>query len=76
MIPSGSSSNTPLGVTTTTTGNMTVSNSKVTPTTPFCESCGAWVEVKDELNVSPFQYCEWCSPKKPKKVRVSKKGRK
>ena len=72
MIPSGSSSNTPLGVTTTTTE--TTSNSMAT--TPFCLGCGAWIETPDEMNVSPWQYCEWCTPKKPAKIRVTKKIRK
>jgi len=43
---------------------------------PFCEGCGAWILNYDELNVSPWQYCELCTPKKPAKVRVSKKVRK
>ena len=43
---------------------------------PFCLGCGAWIENFDEMNVSPFQYCEWCTPKQPAKVKVSKKGQK
>jgi hypothetical protein len=43
--------------------------------TPFCIGCGAWIEAADEMNVSPWHYCEWCTPKKPVKIRVTKKYR-
>ena len=76
MIRSGSSSNTPLGVTTTTTEIEAESAStKRMDTMPFCLGCGAWVEVAAEQDISPWYYCEWCTPKKPAKIRVKKKIR-
>lgn len=77
MIRSGSSSNTPLGVTTTTTETEAeCTSTQRMETMPFCLGCGAWVEIPEELDVSPWYYCEWCTPKKPAKIRVSKKNRK
>lgn len=87
VIPSGSSSNTPLGVTTTTTNATSVgrqqevirrlgSTEEIHSTTPFCLGCGAWVEVPEELNDSPWYYCEWCTPKKQAIVKVTKRTRK
>jgi hypothetical protein len=77
VIRSGSSSNTPLGVTTTTTENEPESCSAIDrTTTPFCLGCGAWVEKPEELDVSPWYYCEWCTPKKATRIKVREKGRK
>lgn len=85
VIPSNS--NTPLGVTTTTTNATSDScqqevirrlgsTEEINTTTPFCLGCGAWVEVPEELNDSPWYYCEWCTPKKPPKIKTTKKSRK
>ena len=77
MVGSGSSSN-PLfiGVTTTTTNTIKVlHDSKVDATTQFCLSCGAWIEIPEELSDLPWYFCEWCTPKEPAKIRVSKKSR-
>jgi hypothetical protein len=76
VIRSGSSSNTPLGVTTTTTE--TTSQPKTNQdrtTTPFCLGCGDWIEDIDEMNVLPFFYCEWCAPKRVARVTHKKKVR-
>ncbi len=76
MIRSGSSSNTPLGVTATTTNNVNdLHDFKVDATTQFCLSCGAWIEIPEELSDLPWYFCEWCTPKEPVKIRVVKKGR-
>ena len=76
MIASGSSSNTPLGVTTTTTNTIKVLHDfKVDATTQFCLSCGAWIEIPEELSDLPWYFCEWCMPKEPVKIRVLKKSR-
>jgi hypothetical protein len=44
-------------------------------TQPFCLGCGDWIETLDEMNISPWYYCEWCTPKEPAKIRVLKKSR-
>jgi len=76
VIRSGSSSNTPLGVTTTTTETDAESTtSKGMDTMPFCLGCGAWVEIPEEMDFSPWYYCEWCTPKKPTKITSKKKSR-
>ncbi len=76
MIASGSSSNTPLGVTATTTNTIKVLHDfKVDATTQFCLSCGAWIEIPEELSDLPWYFCEWCTPKEPAKIRVLKKSR-
>jgi hypothetical protein len=51
-------------------------NGAVNSTTPFCLGCGAWVDVPEEIHTSPWYYCEWCTPKKQAKIKVSKKNRK
>jgi hypothetical protein len=44
-------------------------------TQPFCLGCGDWIEILDEMNISPWYYCEWCTPKEPTKIRALKKSR-